>query len=357
MCGEKEVLAQVKLSFQNTNGAKMVCTRSLQLTVKKTTRTQKTLEGQLLVLKDGQRSSVSSRCAELDQMLPNFLGVPKAILDSVIFCHQEESMWPLSEPSALKKKFDEIFEAQKYTKAIDNIKALRKKQTDELKTLNAIQVQFKQDKERAEKAERRARSLEAQIESQREEVDEVTKQIEETMKHLQEISASARGFENIIDRLRTARENAVKQREFIADLSHDIHILSNTDEELEEIQSQYGERMENTRRNMESKREEQRDLKDSLLVSGRQLNEKMDLRGQLIAERDAHSRQLSLREDMVKNASSRHNIRGFNTGQLDEMQISEFLQKIEKLSRDQSNGLEKAKVGKQITNFTHRLNG
>lgn len=40
-------------------------------------------------------------------------GVSKAILENVIFCHQEESNWPLSEPTPLKKKFDDIFEATK----------------------------------------------------------------------------------------------------------------------------------------------------------------------------------------------------------------------------------------------------
>ena len=129
----------------------MVCTRSLQLTVKKTTRSQKTLEGQLLMVKDGERTAMSSRVAELDQILPQYLGVSKAILDSVIFCHQDESLWPLSEPSILKKRFDEIFEAIKYTKAIDNIKVLRKKQMEELGKLRIVEQHAKENKEKGEK--------------------------------------------------------------------------------------------------------------------------------------------------------------------------------------------------------------
>jgi len=151
LCGEKEVLAQVKLSFKGTSGAKMVVTRSLQLTVKKTTRTQKTLEGQLLMVKDGERIAVSSRVAELDQIMPQYLGVSKAVLDNVIFCHQDESLWPMSEPGVLKKKFDEIFEALKYTKAIDNIKVLRKKQHEELGKYKIIEQHAKEDKDKGEK--------------------------------------------------------------------------------------------------------------------------------------------------------------------------------------------------------------
>ena len=130
----------------------MVATRSLQLTVKKATRQQKTLEGQLLMIKDGERTAISSRVAELDQILPQYLGASTAILDYVIFCHQDESLWPMSEPSVLKKKFDEIFEAMKYTKAIDNIKVLRKKQNEELGKFKLLEQQYKIDKDRADRA-------------------------------------------------------------------------------------------------------------------------------------------------------------------------------------------------------------
>ena len=40
----------------------------------------------------------------------------QAILENVIFVHQEDSNWPLAEGQTLKKKFDDIFAATKYTK-------------------------------------------------------------------------------------------------------------------------------------------------------------------------------------------------------------------------------------------------
>ena len=40
----------------------------------------------------------------------------QAILENVIFVHQEESNWPLSDGATLKKHFDDIFAATKYTK-------------------------------------------------------------------------------------------------------------------------------------------------------------------------------------------------------------------------------------------------
>lgn len=46
-----------------------------------------------------------------------------AILESVVFCHQEESSWPLQDGATLKKKFDDIFEATRYTKVRPSVHA------------------------------------------------------------------------------------------------------------------------------------------------------------------------------------------------------------------------------------------
>jgi hypothetical protein len=47
--------------------------------------------------------------------------------------HQEDSNWPLGEAATLKKKFDEIFSATKYTKALEHIAKLRKEQAASIK--------------------------------------------------------------------------------------------------------------------------------------------------------------------------------------------------------------------------------
>jgi DNA repair protein RAD50 len=114
-----------------------------------------------------QRATISTRCSELDEEVPRQLGVSRAILENVIFCHQEESNWPLSEPSVLKKRFDDIFEASKcghfdlrrisgltcdrYTKALDQIKAIRKEQVVDIKVDKERLAALKVDRERADK--------------------------------------------------------------------------------------------------------------------------------------------------------------------------------------------------------------
>lgn len=64
----------------------------------------------------------------------NALGVSEAIINNVLFCHQEDSSWPLGTDKELKEKFDAIFGTTKYNKAVDNIRSKRKKfETEEKK--------------------------------------------------------------------------------------------------------------------------------------------------------------------------------------------------------------------------------
>jgi DNA repair protein RAD50 len=113
----------------------------------------KTLESLLLITLGDTQYSISSRCQDIDREIPNHLGVSTAILENVIFCHQEDSLWPLAEPLTLKKKFDEIFAATRYTKALDNIKSIRKQLQIQLKADSAVLVKEKENKERAKKVQ------------------------------------------------------------------------------------------------------------------------------------------------------------------------------------------------------------
>eukprot|EP00800_Vazella_pourtalesii_P023732 TRINITY_DN9774_c0_g1_i1.p1 TRINITY_DN9774_c0_g1~~TRINITY_DN9774_c0_g1_i1.p1 ORF type:complete len:1208 (-),score=335.92 TRINITY_DN9774_c0_g1_i1:136-3759(-) len=83
--------------------------------------TVKTLDA--IIRKDNE--SISSRCTDMDKEMVRQLGVSKFVLSSVIFCHQEESNWPLAEGKDLKTRFDDIFEIRRFTKALDTMKKLR----------------------------------------------------------------------------------------------------------------------------------------------------------------------------------------------------------------------------------------
>ena len=77
--------------------------------------TVKTLDSSITRKKtDGTVSTLSMKCADINTQIFHALGVSKPILNYVIFCHQEDSNWPLDEGSKVKDKFDEIFASAKY---------------------------------------------------------------------------------------------------------------------------------------------------------------------------------------------------------------------------------------------------
>ena len=89
LTNESEIKAQIRLKFSSVCRQPMTITRSIQVTQKKSKLEQKTLES-LLATKDpatGEQISMSSRVSDLDNEVPRQLGVSKAILDNVLFCH------------------------------------------------------------------------------------------------------------------------------------------------------------------------------------------------------------------------------------------------------------------------------
>jgi DNA repair protein RAD50 len=286
MCGEKEVLAQIKLSFQSINKSKLVCTRSMQLTVQSSgKRVQKTLDGQLLVVKNGERHTISSKCAELDMVMPQYLGVSKAVLEYVIFCHQDDSLWPMSEPATLKKRFDEIFEAMKYTKAVENLKNLKKKQMNELGKLRILLDQYRTDKDRGERAKRRSDELHEEIEDMRAQVDKLSTDMREVAEEQKRLFNTAKGFERTIATLAMKRQEANSRSQFIKDQSQHMTHLEESDEELERMQAAFRERMETYNEAIEDRRRKHREAEANLEAERGRLNAKLTEQGRIEAER------------------------------------------------------------------------
>lgn len=123
-----EVKAQIRLVFRNRVGGQVLVVRSFKVTQKNQKKTFQALDGviKLRDTKTGDITSQSQKCADLDRIVPELLGVSPAILDNVIFCHQEENNWPMRESTELKKKFDDIFESTRYTKALLELRKMKK---------------------------------------------------------------------------------------------------------------------------------------------------------------------------------------------------------------------------------------
>lgn len=145
--------------------------------------------------------------------IPHLLGVSKAVLENVIFCHQEDSYWPLSEPAALKKKFDDIFEATKYTKALDSIKALRKDRMADLKAEKERLESLQREKNHADKLKTRLADAQSTIIAKETEYEELKQQYEEAVKANSRFYESATKFREIYAKVDHLVENKMRFQE------------------------------------------------------------------------------------------------------------------------------------------------
>ncbi|KAL9618444.1 MAG: hypothetical protein Q9160_006822 [Pyrenula sp. 1 TL-2023] len=338
---EKEVLAQVKLQFKAMSGTTMVVTRSLSLTVKKTTRQQKTLEGNLTT-RGNERASISSRVAELDQIMPQYIGVSKAVLDNVIFCHQEESLWPMSEPSVLKKKFDEIFEALKYTKAIDNIKQLRKKQNEELAKYKIIEQHAKEDKEKATKNEKRSIKLQDDIETLREECTKLSSEMSNRTNLADQTWQKAESYSRVLASLEAKNYEARSKKVTIDDLKAHLKEVSESDEWLESTLEQFEERLIQYREHENSGKEDYMELKQQIEDLRQKQSDKQVERGQFESEKAQYERHIADRKDITRTVAGRHNLRGFDSLS-DDREFEDFIRKLQKILKEASTSLQQAK--------------
>ena len=338
------MLAQVRLSFQSTVGQKLVVTRSLQLTMKKTQRSMKTLDGSLVIYNNGERTGLSTKVGELDELVPNYLGVSPAILDAVIFCHQDESLWPMSEPSALKKKFDEIFEAMKYTKAIDNLKVVRKKQGEALQKHKLLEATHKEAKDKGQRAEKHLAALQTQIEDLREQGEDLTRQMDEVQQAARSRREQATSFFGIVQELKSKQDQVAVRSETMAELRQSIvKMRTESDEWLEEHLQQYEATLARLQSEQAAKAAQLADVQAELAGARAALGTQQAEQGKHQSDRDKYERQLATRAAMIRAAAAQHAIRGFEGEDvaLRDSEIRAFRERLQKVLQDRRRDVER----------------
>ncbi|RHY32910.1 hypothetical protein DYB32_002119 [Aphanomyces invadans] len=220
----------------------MVVQRTYRLQQMKSNTKFSAMDGVVrMVNEHGEKVSINQKCGELDKHIPDLLGVSKAVLESVIFCHQEDSNWPLQEGAVLKKRFDDIFESARYTKALEAIKKLkadRANQGKDLKRdLDVINEQVKRARELEEQLDVRQSKLEAL------KLDEnaISDNIDDLERHVVEAN-------NVLAESRALNAEIVQKDNALVAMLHDIqrNYRSNPEfKEMSETTSQLNELLTN----------------------------------------------------------------------------------------------------------------
>lgn len=128
------------------------------------------------------------------------------IIENVIFCHQEESNWPLLDNKRLKEKFDEIFEASRYAKVhlkvagfahtahtiAQALDALNKEKKERLKAAKDLETELAGLKERVNQSRTiaaRIRETESKQAAREEELKELKSKQNEISEEIEAIQA------------------------------------------------------------------------------------------------------------------------------------------------------------------------
>ncbi|CEP23204.1 unnamed protein product [Cyberlindnera jadinii] len=299
MYGEKEVKAEVKLAFQSVSGNSMVCTRAMQVIAKKTGLTFKSLEGQLLQLNRGERTTISTKCAELEALVPANLGTPRPILDYVIFCHQEDSLWPLSEPANLKKKFDEIFEALKFTKALDNLKSIKKDMIVDIKLLDQSVKHLKQDKERADRTVSRLEKKKSTVDIYENETSKLESDIAEVQRESDVLFKSNQEFQETISKLDSLRHDQRSIEAQLERLHGSCELLPDSNDDIKYKLANFQRMLDKSSKELDVHKHQSKSIQKELTVLRQQQNSFIGSEGELRAKETKLKEDMDLRRGLV----------------------------------------------------------
>lgn len=149
------------------------------------------------------RDDITGRVEDININMCNFMGVSKAIINNVIFCHQEDSNWPLDEGKKLKEKFDAIFGTTEYNKAIERIMKIRKNFSTKLTETQGDKKLYEEHKYQADKKERELNTLREECEKVEDKFKKATDELVPLEKKKEEIMDKERNINDLaINRLK-----------------------------------------------------------------------------------------------------------------------------------------------------------
>uniref|UniRef100_A0A8C3JW26 Rad50/SbcC-type AAA domain-containing protein n=1 Tax=Calidris pygmaea TaxID=425635 RepID=A0A8C3JW26_9CHAR len=325
VANETDVRAQIRLQFRDVNGELLAVQRSMVCTQKGKKTEFKTLEGVITRTKHGEKVSLSSKCAEIDREMISALGVSKSVINNVIFCHQEESNWPLSEGKALKQKFDEIFSATRYIKALETLRQVRLKQSSKVKECQAELKYLKQNKEKAQEIQDHLSNREAQLAASKDNVKSIENQLDPLKTSLDAVEQNlmkVMSLDNDVKALESRKKQMEKDNQ---DLQQKMEkVFQGPDEQLiDRYQNHQKTVKEKEKRLLDCKRDLDRATKECQRFN----SEKSELlieRGRLQMQADRHQEHISMRDSLIQSLAAQLELEGFGRAPFDERHISSF---------------------------------
>ncbi|XP_023694117.1 DNA repair protein RAD50 [Paramormyrops kingsleyae] len=322
---ETDVRAQIRLQLRDVNGEPLAVQRSMQCTQKGKKTEFKTLEGVITRFKHGEKVSLSSKCAEIDREMITALGVSKAVLNNVIFCHQEESNWPLSEGKALKQKFDEIFSATRYIKVLETLRQLRLKQANCVKSCQLELKYLKQNKEKAQEIRDALTSKESQLAASKESVRRIESQIEPLENRLMDIDTNLGKVMKLDNDIKALESRKKQMEEDNRELEEKMEqVFQGTDEQLQEMYQNHQKTVREKEKQLAERQREVERVGRECQQLNRQKSELLVEQGRLQLQADRQAQSVKSRDAQVKALASLLEMDGYDRTPFNERQLQSF---------------------------------
>ena len=146
----------------------------------------------------------------------------------------------------------------------------------------------------------------------------------------------------IVGELSGKRIEQRAKQENVQKLKRNLKEMTDSDQQLEDMLFQYVERVGE----LQSRSEDEKKRYQEIMRESEQTRESLSAQerecGSLEAQKASYERSVAHREQLVKQTARKHNIRGYDFD-IDEDKVQDFVEKINRLARDQNTAFERAR--------------
>ncbi|XP_014249009.1 DNA repair protein RAD50 [Cimex lectularius] len=380
LSGSMEVKGQVKLQLKDLNGKTLSVTRIVSAS-QKLRKTEFKRIDQAINRKadDNTWTTISGKCADIDQEMCQALGVSKAVLSNVLLCHQEDSNWPLDEDTKVKAHFDEIFGQTKYTKCLDQVKNLRKQYVQDEKLLNRDVESLSQTTKDVAQKRIDLESVQGRLFEYKNKLDAFEASLNPIKNRLKELAIKEDQIADLKTEQETQRTKLQGVRVTIAEYKKQIqHEFKGTIEQLKEAISNFEQEKGEKEEHLEEVERQEEELVEEMKKNQQFMNDEQFKIGQLLRDMEKNKEKLEKRNKSILALSEDLDITTTisQLSQSDEIQrvfysveqcMSELEDQIKKLKEEQKRKVselqseidsmreEKAKIDQNIVNQKKQL--
>lgn len=299
IANEVAVKGQVRLQFQDVTGKLATVQRTVEATQKAKQLTCRQMEGLISRIgPDGSKQSLSTKCAEIDREMTSSLGVSQPVLENVIFCHQEDSSWPLTEGKVLKQKFDDIFASTRYVKALECIRKTRQEQVSRLKEYQAEIRYLRANKEKEQELQEKLSEAEGKLLATEDSIQKIKDKLKPISDQLDQIQTKSNEIFMIQTKIEKLLSEKKQMEKYASELREGIeNEFEGSIDELTTILEEFGSKIhqrqdqldqcESEKQNVSRELDRRKKEESKLLVELGGLEKEAERNSQTIVERDA----------------------------------------------------------------------